>query len=165
MEVSQSNLEVLLDTLTDLLSLSNELVGVVAGNDGLEDFIDDRWKHSSIVVHTEVPIDIVDSLWVWSEQDSQVQVDGLQIFRASGTLDGLWMGPYIIDNWSFKDWKLHVPTFPVNCILHSCEGVKLHGTVSWLDIVDCTLEGGDGSEESSQYTESESQLLLIVHCV
>ena len=79
-EISQSNLESLLDGGTNHLSLSDQLVGVVEGHHRLEDLVDNGGQNSTIIVKTQVSVDGEDCVCLWSEQDSQTDVDGLQIY-------------------------------------------------------------------------------------
>lgn len=90
-EISQPSLQSLLDGVTHILSLSDQLVGVVEGHHRLEDLIDDRGKNSSIIVKTQVPVDRVNLISLWSEQDSQTDVDGLKIYSKHGRIKTLFM--------------------------------------------------------------------------
>ena len=56
-EVLKSHLETFFDALTDLLSLCDELVSVVAGNNRLQDLVNDGRQYSTIVIHSQVPVD------------------------------------------------------------------------------------------------------------
>ena len=58
-EVSQSDVETVSDSLTDLFSLCQQLRSIVSSDDGLKHFVNDRWENSAIVVETEESIDLV----------------------------------------------------------------------------------------------------------
>ena len=82
-EISKSQLEAVLDALTDLLSLCDQLVGVVASHHRLENLMDNRWQYSSIVIHAQVSVDGEKFSGIWSEQNSKTHIDGLKIYHTT----------------------------------------------------------------------------------
>ena len=76
-EIAKSLSKAVSDLLGDLLSLGQELSGVVAGNNWLEHFIDDGGEHTAVVVLSKETIQGEQLLRVRSEQDSQRDVDHL----------------------------------------------------------------------------------------
>ena len=72
-------LQRLQDFLRDLLSLRDQLFGIVLGNNGLEHLTTDGEEHSVGVVLTNVVEDSVQVLLIGSEQDSQRHLNLLQI--------------------------------------------------------------------------------------
>ena len=56
-KVLESHLKTLFDALTDLLSLGDELVSVVAGHHRLQNLIDNGWQYSTVVVKSQISVD------------------------------------------------------------------------------------------------------------
>jgi len=63
----------------DLLSLSDELLGVVLSDDGLEHLIGDGWENTLVVIDTSVVVDLGELILLGSEQKSQSDVNILEI--------------------------------------------------------------------------------------
>ena len=109
--------EVGADTVGDGLALGDELGGVELGDNGLQDFVSDRWEDTLIVILAEVLVYLSDicaslcyihlityliNLWelldVWSGQDSEGQADHLEILGSGGCGDVSWLCAHIVDD-------------------------------------------------------------------
>ena len=64
--------------------MRDELLGVVLGDDRLEDFITDRRQNTLVVVLTDVVKDHMQLFFLRSEEDSQGDVNRLQVFGTGG---------------------------------------------------------------------------------
>ena len=56
------------------------MLGVVLGDDRLEDFVTDRGQNTLVVVLTDVVIDHMKLFFLRSEEDSQCDVNRLHVF-------------------------------------------------------------------------------------
>jgi len=68
-------------------------------------------------------------------QYSQRDVDHLEIFGSSATLNLFWVRAHVVDDLSLKVGHLEVPAFAHDIILHSTELVELESTMTRLNIV------------------------------
>ena len=79
-EVLASFSETVSNLLWNLLSLSEQLSSVVSGDNRLEHLVDNWGEDTTIVILTQESVKIMELLRVRAEQDSQWDVDHLQIY-------------------------------------------------------------------------------------
>jgi len=129
-EVTESILETVANLPTDLLTIRSELVSSVASDDRSQDLIHDRRQDTSVVIISELSVDIKDFLIVRSEHNSESNVDHLQVRTSSLASDVLRSSPDVVLNSSLKYRDLEVEAFTVDSLLHSGDRVEFEGTVT-----------------------------------
>ena len=134
-EVSESAFQSVPDLTGDLVSVGEQLVGVVMGNHRLQDFVDDGWHDSLVIVGSEISVDGLESLCVWSVEDSESNLDLLEVVGPSDTVDLSGLVFDIENDWSLEPWSLQMPSFLEGLFAHSVNTVELEGHVSWLHLV------------------------------
>ena len=72
-------------------------------------------------------------LGVRTEQYSQRDVDHLEIFGSSATLNLLWVRAHVVNDLTLEVGQLEVPAFAHDIILHSAKLVELEGTMTRLN--------------------------------
>ena len=65
-----------------ILTLSNELTRVELSYHTLEDFVDDRWEDTLIVVCAKCPVDLWESIDERTREDTACYINHLQVFCA-----------------------------------------------------------------------------------
>lgn len=73
----------------DLLSLSQELVSIVLGDDRLQDLIPDGWDHTVVVIETNIVQDLSQLVLSRAVQDTQRELDCLHVTGTSSRVDEL----------------------------------------------------------------------------
>lgn len=122
--IFQNNIEILgslnetfLDFVTDVFSLLKELINIILGNDGLENLISDGWENLLLVVFSDSVADGWQLLWNRSMQDSQNNINGLQILSSSLGDDLLWGQSDLKNNWFLDEWDVEMHTFSIDLLL------------------------------------------------
>ena len=69
------------------MSLSNKLTGIELGNNALEHLVTDRGQDALVIVQAELLIDMRKTGLLGSREDTQGDVDHLQVLAAGRRLD------------------------------------------------------------------------------
>ena len=121
------------DLLGHLLSLRDELFSIVLGNGCLEHLVTDGWQDSLVVVGANVIEDLREFALIRSEQDSECDVDCLQILSTRCRWHESWSGTdlELADSLEDRDPKMH--SFTVDVRHQTLHGVHLECALATID--------------------------------
>lgn len=157
-DVLQSDIEllgpleqVLADSVTDGLTLCDELGGIELRDNRLQNFVSDGRKDTLVVILTEILRsisitlqNIAEYLYLvnlgqlrdfWSMQDSQSQANHLHVLTSGRSRDVSGLRPDIVDNALLQPWDQEMCAFVGDCVLHSRDSVEDNCASATLHIV------------------------------
>ena len=129
------------------------------GDNGLEDLVGDGRQDTLIVVSTDIVVDLGKFLWHRAEQDSEGDLDRLQVLCTGLRREQLRSRPNfeVVD--LMKDRNTEVHAFTVDSGLQTPHGVHLESAMSTIDHEDELRHKNSGEENTTsglQHTIEES---------
>ena len=109
--------ETLTDESADLFALGDELRGVKLRHDTVEDFIDDGGKDPFIEIRPEIPVNIRELLLIRFRENSDCNVNHLQVLRSGEGNNVARLGPDVEEDWAFDEGDEEVGPFGVDLVL------------------------------------------------
>mmetsp|Transcript_21844 Transcript_21844/g.62245 ORF Transcript_21844/g.62245 Transcript_21844/m.62245 type:complete len:238 (+) Transcript_21844:629-1342(+) len=150
------------DFAADVLTLGEELVGVVLRNDGLGAFVHDGRQHALVIVLSQEAVDPNQLVRIWLVQHADGDGDHLQVL---GSCEGLEVDrprPDIVDDGALEPRDVEIQPFSVYLVLHPHDAVEDDGAVTSVDSVNGVVrsvgkstgngQGGDAARRRSGRT-------------
>jgi hypothetical protein len=116
-----------------VLTLCDQLTGVELRHHALEHLVDNRRQHPLVVVGSQRPIDLRQSIDSRSRQYTAGYVDHLQVLGSGEGSDVSWFGADIVGDGGFEPWDTEVSSFAVDFLLDAADSGVLDCAVTTVD--------------------------------
>lgn len=153
-EILGSLNESFLNFVTDVLSLLEELVNIVLGNDGLQNFVSDGGENFFLVIFSNSVADSWQLFWDGSVQDSQNDIDSLQILSSSSWDDLFWGQSDLEDNWFLDEWNIEMHSFIIDLLLKTLSKFVINNSsLTGIDSIGKRVKQEWGTENNTSSSQ------------
>lgn len=115
------------------LSLGNQLAGIKLGNDSLQHLSGDRWQNALIVINSQNGVDLGQLVGLGSEENTQCDVDVLQILAASNDWNVSGLRTNVEENGPLDPRNDEMGAFADNQFLDALEPIEDDRSVTTID--------------------------------
>lgn len=115
------------------LSLCDQFTGIELGDNSLQHFRGDRWQHTFIIILTENGVDSWQLIGHRSEQNTQCDVNILQIFAASYHRYVAWLRANVKNDRPLDPWNEKMCALADDTLFNTLETIEDNRSVATID--------------------------------